>query len=1245
MMPRPKISDESDTFRPINDARLLRRALEVLCWLACCCGIGAWPLAATATPPPQKVLILYSWHDQMPWQAGVRAGMTERLQQVPVDERPEIYEQRLDAGRIKTSKTSDFGLAVYLQDKYAQVPLDAVIAESRSATDFLRRHPELFPKAQRYAVNVTHSGETSGDIAPERVFAVEDDPGRALHTILQVMPDRERILVVLDNTKSFSGRSKTEVMAAAALLSPPVPVEFLDDFSFDELYAKARTLPPRSAVLYLPVFQDRLGARQIPRDVAAKLAEVATAPIFAHHDTFLGTGIVGGYLISAPRVGSLMARIALGLPLPQNSAEIDAIVKGYQFDDRQLQRWGIADDKLPNPHTIIGRQASLWTIYRWPISGILVVLALQSLLIVLLLRSRAERRRALAALVDEHARLEQRVVERTDELTESQSHYRRIAATIPAMLYDYVLHADGSSQFLYVGPKCRDLLELDESDLLADAGLFWHLVHPDDLLRLKEEDGAANRARETFSAEVRIVTRSGRLKWIQLSSQANAAPPGEPAVWSGLMLDISERKESEAELEQSRVHLQSSIELLRHVTAQVPGMVYQYRLRPDGRSCFPYASAGIRDIYGLTADAVREDAAQVFAVLHPDDRAAVESSIRASALSGQPWRQRYRVRFAGGAIRWRQGSALPEAEADGSCLWHGFVSDATADVAAEENLRLAASVFANVQEGISITDSAGLITDVNPAFTRITGYTRDEVLGRSPKILASGHQDAAFYAQMWQLLAESGAWRGEVWNRNKAGEVYPELLSIAAVKDSVGQISHYIGSFSDITHLKEREAQLDRLAHYDPLTALPNRRLLGDRLRQAIAQTRRAGKIAAICLLDLDNFKPINDRYGHAAGDAVLVEAARRLAACVREDDTVARLGGDEFVLLLLNLEWVEECDAILSRILQEVAAPIDFNEHRLGVSASIGVTLLPQDDNDADLLLRHADHALYQAKQAGRNRYHLFDAEHDRLVRDYRRLIDDLTESLHNDRFVLYYQPKVEMATGRVVGAEALIRWRHPERGLLAPAEFLYAIAGSALEIPLGAWVLNSALKQVAQWKSQGLHLPVSVNLSLRDVQHTAFAENLAQALLRHPGVVGADLEIELLESAALANIEQVASIVRSCQALGVRVALDDFGSGYSSLAYFKHLPVDVLKIDQVLVRDMRDDPEDQAIVEGIIKIAQAFNREVIAEGVENIEQGHLLLQLGCRFAQGYVIARPMPADSLAPWVEKWPGVAGWRV
>ena len=405
---------------------MTKHVVFVLFWLACCCSASFWHMRVNATPSPQKVLILYSWNDQMPWQAGVRAGMLERLQQVPAAIRPEIFEERLDATRI-TTPASHAGLANYLQEKYAHIPLDAIIAESRHANDFLAQHMRLFPGTKRYAVNVT----TSAGLAPERVFAVEDDSGRALQTILQVMPDRRRILVVLDNVASFSGRTKAQSITAAASLSPQVQVEFLDNFSFDELYAKARALPPYSALLYLPVFQDRLGVVNIPRDVATKLAAVSNSPVFVHHDSFLGSGVVGGYLISAPRVGELIARIAQGVPLPQGRAETDAIVKAYQFDDRQLQRFSIAEDHLPNPHTIIGRQPTLWDAYHWQIIAIIVVVSVESLLIFLLIRNVQERRRAIDALGAERAILEQRVDERTAALAESESHLRAIIENEP----------------------------------------------------------------------------------------------------------------------------------------------------------------------------------------------------------------------------------------------------------------------------------------------------------------------------------------------------------------------------------------------------------------------------------------------------------------------------------------------------------------------------------------------------------------------------------------------------------------------------------------------------------------------------------------------------------------------------------------------------------------------------------------------------------------------------------------------
>jgi diguanylate cyclase (GGDEF)-like protein/PAS domain S-box-containing protein len=1200
---------------------MFKRMVFVLIWMACCGSASLWSMEVKAAPSPQKVLILYSWNDQMPWQAGVRAGMLERLQQIPSANRPEIFEERLDAARINTL-AAHAGLAHYLQEKYAQIPLDAIIAESRHANDFLAQYPILFPGTKRYAVNVT----TPGGMAPERVFVVEDDSGRALQTILQLMPDRQKILVVLDNATSFSGRTKAQVVTAAAPLSIRSKVEILDDFSFDELYARAHTLPPYSALLYLPVFQDRLGVKQVPKDVATKLASVSNAPVFVHHDSFLGSGAVGGYLISAPRVGELIARIAQGLSLPQGRAEIDAIVKTYQFDDRQLQRWGIADDRLPKPYTLIGKKTSLLDTYRWQMSAIIVVLSFESFLILLLIRNIRERRRALHDLGHERAMLEQRVQDRTAALAESESHLRTIFDNEP----ECIKIMDAQGRLMQMNAAGLAMIEADTFDQVAGLPVVDVIApaYREKFLDLHQQVLAGHKMQMQFE----VVGLKGRHRWLEtlavpMQSHGNA-------VHLAVTRDIDERKKAETELEQQRCHLEASIKLLQHITAQLPGMVFQYQLRPDGTSCLPYASDGIMAVYRVTPEDVREDAAPMFTLVHPDDLTDVKTSILESARTGHLWRHRYRLCFADGTMRWVQGNAAPQREADGGCLWHGFLTDATEEVAAENKLRLAASVFSNAQEGITITDAGGFIVDVNPAFTRITGYVRDEVLGRTPKFLSSGHHDAVYYARMWQSLGETGAWRGEIWNRNKSGEVYPELLSITEVKDGTGQISHYIGSFSDITGIKENEAQLDRLAHYDPLTDLPNRRLMVDRLRQGIAQTQRSGKIMVVCMFDLDKFKPINDALGHDHGDAVLVEVASRVTACLREHDTVARLGGDEFVMLLLNLEWVEECDAILSRIVQGIAAPMVVNGTHVHVSASMGVTLFPQDDGNSEQLLSHADQAMYQAKQSGGNRYQMFNTEHDRLVRENRRLIEDVSQAIEQEQFILHYQPKVEMATGRVVGAEALIRWRHPERGLLMPAEFLYAMTGTELEISLGHWVLYSALGQMAIWKAQGTHLPVSINLSARYLQSAQFGIHLAKALAHHSGVVAADLEIEIQESEALLNVEDTAGTLQACQSLGVRVTLDDFGTGYSSLLYFRRLPVDMLKIDQRFVRDMHLDPDHLAIVEGVVKIAKAFNRDVIAVGVESTEQCQLLKQMGCSFAQGYTFAQPMPADSFMQWM-----------
>ncbi|MBR0564915.1 EAL domain-containing protein [Azoarcus sp. L1K30] len=569
--------------------------------------------------------------------------------------------------------------------------------------------------------------------------------------------------------------------------------------------------------------------------------------------------------------------------------------------------------------------------------------------------------------------------------------------------------------------------------------------------------------------------------------------------------------------------------------------------------------------------------------------------------------------------------------------------DITESKRAEERLRLAANVFAHAHEGICITDAEERIVDVNPTFINISGYSREELIGQTPRLLRSGRHDREFYAAMWSAIGRRGYWRGEVWNRRKSGEVYPELLTISGVPDSGGRLSHYVGVFTDIADIKRYEERLAHISHYDALTDVPNRALLGDRMLQAIAQMRRSDQLMAVCFLDLDGFKAVNDRHGHAVGDSLLVEMAGRLKAAMRGGDTVARLGGDEFALLLIGLDHVDECKQALERLLASVALPVIVGGESVVISASVGVTLFPHDDESPDILLRHADQAMYEAKQAGRNRFHIFDAENDRRAQIQREQLNRIEEAIAGEELVLHYQPKVNMHAGRLIGAEALVRWQHPERGLLPPAQFLPLIENHDLIVRLGEWVIDAALTQMASWRAQDLDLAVSVNIAARHLQQPDFVPRLKATLARHPDIPSGRLELEVLETAALEDMGRASQVIEECRACGVHFALDDFGTGYSSLTYFKRLPASVLKIDQSFVRDMLTDQEDHAIVEGVIGLTRAFQRTVIAEGVETVAHGVELIRMGCELGQGYGIARPMPAAALPIWAQTWKPDPAW--
>lgn len=490
-------------------------------------------------------------------------------------------------------------------------------------------------------------------------------------------------------------------------------------------------------------------------------------------------------------------------------------------------------------------------------------------------------------------------------------------------------------------------------------------------------------------------------------------------------------------------------------------------------------------------------------------------------------------------------------------------------------------------------------------------------MGRTPRLLESDRYDDEFYQTVWQALREHDYWHGELWCRRKNGSQFAALLTISAVPDMRGNIEHYAAMFSDITALKENQQQLERVAHYDLLTGLPNRLLLGDRLKQAIRQTRRRGMHLAVVFIDL----------------------------VLREDDTLARLGGDEFVAILVDLPDISVSVPILDRLIEVAAQPIPIGDALCEVSASIGVSYYPQgEDIDADQLLRQADQAMYRAKQAGKNRYHVFDTEKDRTLRNRYEGLDSIENALANGQFLLYFQPKVNMRTGEVLGAEALIRWQHPARGLLSPASFLPLIENHPLGIAVGKWTIEAALTQIEIWRKAGLNVPISVNIDAEHLLQPDFIMHLRGMLSRHPGAQAQDLELEILETSAVEDFVQVSQSMALCERMGLRFALDDFGSGYSSLTYLKRLPAYLLKIDQGFIRDMLEDPDDIAILDALLALARSFGRNCIAEGVESIKHGEILLRLGCEWGQGYAIGHPMPVHEFEQWLHTWQVPLSWK-
>ncbi len=560
---------------------------------------------------------------------------------------------------------------------------------------------------------------------------------------------------------------------------------------------------------------------------------------------------------------------------------------------------------------------------------------------------------------------------------------------------------------------------------------------------------------------------------------------------------------------------------------------------------------------------------------------------------------------------------------------------------AETELRLAASVFRDSHEAIMITTTAGRILKVNQAFTEITGYTEAEAVGQTPALLHSDRHDPDFYENLWNTLTHNGQWQGEIWNRRRSGELFPAWENISAVRDESGRQTRYVSIFSDLTEKHLSEQRIYRLAHYDVLTGLPNRVLFQERLEQGLLHHRRQRTTMALLFLDLDRFKRVNDSLGHAAGDRLLQIAAGRLAACVRESDTVARLGGDEFTIILEDIGTPEDATGVALKILAALAEPVPVAGHDLFVTTSIGIALYPRDAGDAHTLLRHADAAMYLAKERGRNNWQMFTDAINVAAAERMALESSLRRALEAGELVLEYQPQVELGAGRVVAVEALVRWSSPQRGIVAPSEFIPVAEESGIIVDLGAWVLDTACRQLHEWKTAGLGpVQMAINLSGRQFRDPQLPERVARALERHAIPPGC-LELEIAESCVMTDAGESIERLTRLKAMGLHMTVDNFGIAYSSLNHLKRLPIDKLKIDRSFIRDLPEDADAAAIAATIIAMGRSLDLTVVAEGVESEEQLAFLRTRGCTQIQGHYFCPPLPARGCTHFLATRPRLA----
>jgi diguanylate cyclase (GGDEF)-like protein/PAS domain S-box-containing protein len=686
---------------------------------------------------------------------------------------------------------------------------------------------------------------------------------------------------------------------------------------------------------------------------------------------------------------------------------------------------------------------------------------------------------------------------------------------------------------------------------------------------------------------------------------------------------------------QSATHqLQDAFERINKVASRLPGLILQYRVKLNHQAQVLYVSSALEGILQLTPAELKSGMLHFFDRIDEHDFEHFRATFLNLNTELIAHQQRFQYRLHDGSWRCLYIDALPERETDGSMIWHCFITDITDRNKAEQDLRIAAITFES-QEGIFVTDHKWRVLRLNQAYTRIMGFTPEDLIGLPVRRFINAQQDESFFATISNSLKQHQFWQGELWSERKNGEVFPQMITLTAISDEHGEISHYIGSFTDISRYKGYEDEILNLAFYDPLTQLPNRRLLMDRLQQLIVMNQREVHHCAILFIDLDNFKTLNDTHGHDAGDLLLVEAAQRLQTCVRDSDTVARLGGDEFVVMLQGLHAdasiaVGQVDLIAEKIRHVLNQTFVIQEFTHHGSASIGVCLFQGGDVTVKDLFKRADTAMYEAKTSGRNAVRFFDPAMQAVLVVRMMLESNLRVALQLKQFELYYQVQVD-ANDRVIGVEALLRWKHPDRGFIPPIEFIPLAEQTGLIVPIGLWVLESACAQLKRWEKSPhtADLSIAVNVSAKQFQQTDFVTRVTE-IIQNSQIDPTRLKIELTESTILDNVDLTTEKMQRLKKLGIAFSMDDFGTGYSSLAYLQKLPLNQLKIDQSFVRDLKDDENDATIVRAIISLGINLGLNVIAEGVETLEQRQFLVEHNCLAFQGYLFSKPLPIHEL---------------